>query len=538
MAFNPSSTIYLCAVEIDKDYKHQVLFENANQQFEYFFDKVTHTFSDYVTIRRTASNGSLISSVKVGKNIDDLALANYMFYRNANHGNKYFYAFIKQLVYINEQTTEIIFETDVFQTWFLECEMLKSFVVREHAFSDTVGSNITPEKFNIQDFVYDECYVDSSLDEWGYLIATTEPNFETSSTSAGHLMSGIFQGLYFFYYENVNNLCDFIAEFDKDVVQFVAVIPKFCLKKNTIGASDSDREQGQGFLYSSTKVSEGNFSFDFNSSTETFNGYIPKNKKLFTYPYCSLYVTNHAGEQVEYKIEDFYYNTSPEIRNIGFHLRGDVSANPTVTLIPQMYQDINDNFDAGISISGFPQCAFATDTFKLWLAKNQYGMALDVGANLGQIVAGVLAIAGTSGAGTAIGGGLIASGASGILGTVGSVLSAEKEPNKNHSGSAKNNLLTALGKNKFSFYWKKIKQQHAKTIDDFFTMYGYQVNKLKQPNLNSRPHFNYIQTIDVNIRGAIPCDDMERLKNIFNSGVTLWKPNSAVGYYDVDNSPT
>lgn len=542
MAFNPSSTIYLCAVDIDKSYQNQVYFESRNEQFEYFYSKRKHTFTDYYTTRRTTSSGSLISSVKVAKNIDVLKNSNYMMFQNANHGTKWFYCFIKEFVYINEATTEIIFETDVFQTWFLDCEILKSYVVREHAHSDTVGSNIAPEKFNIDDYVFEEAVVDSKLDEWGYLVGTSEPNFETTSTSAGHLMSGIFQGLYFFYYENTNDLCDFLAEFDKDVIQFISVIPKFCLGKCTIGATESDRANGQGFIYANDKPAEGHVEFTFNAETSTFNGYIPKNKKMFTYPYYSLIVTNHNGEEAQYKIEDFYYNTAPEIRDIIFNYRGDVSANPSVTLIPQMYQNVTNNYDCGISISGFPQCAYTTDTFKLWLAKNQFNVGIDVAKGLFNIGAGVFAASSTGGLATAVGGGMAINGANQIMGTISNVVSASKEPNKTHGGSAKNNLLTAMGLNKFKFYWKKLKQQHAKTIDYFFTMYGYQVNQLKYPNLNSRPFFNYIQTSNVNIKAktgySVPCDDMEILKNVFNNGVTLWKPASVVGDYNVDNSPT
>jgi len=67
-----------------------------------------------------------------------------------------------------------------------------------------------------------------------------------------------------------------------------------------------------------------------------------------------------------------------------------------------------------------------------------------------------------------------------------------------------------------------IKAQYAKRIDDYFTMFGYKVNALKVPETHSRAQWNYIQTIDVNIDGAIACEDMGKLKTIYNNGVTVW----------------
>ena len=86
-----------------------------------------------------------------------------------------------------------------------------------------------------------------------------------------------------------------------------------------------------------------------------------------------------------------------------------------------------------------------------------------------------------------------------------------------------------------AFYKRTARKDIAKSVDDFFTMYGYQTNKVKIPNTYSRPYFNYVQTNGVNIVGAIPNDDMERLKRVYDEGVTLWNPNATVGDYSVDN---
>lgn len=548
MAFNPSSTIYLCNVPIDSTYKNEIFFVSRSAQQNYFASKVVKTFSNYLTVRTTRADGSLQSSVKVDANIDYLRSlpCNYMYYQNANHGTRFFYAFITDLIYVNEGTTRIVFETDVYQTWMLDCEMQKSYVVREHSITDKIGENLVPEKFNFSDYVYQEAFIDNSLTEWGYLVATTDHDlydatswweelFGTNQSViiAGKKMSGIYQGMFFYYFESeadMNTLLNKLVERSSDCIMFIAVIPKFCVSSNSKVDYHDDWEDGQGYLTASTKPAEKEITLEDLTKNGSFEGYAPRNNKLFTSPFYKLIVTNHNGEQAEYSIEDF---THPD--EVVFKMYGDVSANPSITLIPTYYKGIVFNYDCGISISGFPQASFNTDTFKLWLAKNQFGMAVDTVGNIAQVVAGVAGIVGTGGLGTAIGAGTIASGVNGILGSINTVQQASREPNKVSGGGSKTNLLTAMGQNKFDFYIQTVRRDHAMLIDDFFTMYGYQVNKVKFPQMSSRPYFNYVQTVDVNIVGGIPSDDMVILKSIFNNGVTLWKPDATVGDYSVNN---
>lgn len=552
MAFNPSSTIYLCNVPIDSTYQNEIYFANRTTQQNYFESKVVKTFSDYLTVRTTRPDGSFQSSVKVGANIDVLRSlpCNYMYYQNANHGMRYFYAFITKIIYVNENTTELVFETDVYQTWLFDVRLLESYVVREHSATDMAGDNLVPEKFNFQDYHYFKIYEENTLDEWGYLVGCTDNDlndpsvweelFGGSSNPVinGKMMSGIYQGLFFYYFHNENRMNQFlneVVEKNGDCVMFIAVVPKFSVSGNTIGANDADRASGQGWLYYSDKPAEKDIRLENIASYVTFDGYIPKNYKLYTSPFFKLVVTNHQGQEAEYNIEDFGQPTQ-----ILFTMYGDVSANPSVMLVPNDYQGINPNIDCGITITGFPQASYNTDTFKLWLAKNQYGVALDTIGNIGQIVAGVMAMGASpvsGGISGAIGLGTIANGAQGVLSTMNGVYQASREPNKAQGGGGKTNLLTSMKMNKFDFYVRFIKKEHAIAVDNFFTMYGYQTNKLKVPNVDSRPYFNYVQTVDVNIVGAIPNEDMEILKSIYNKGVTLWKSHATVGDYSVNNRP-
>ena len=537
MAFNPSSTIYLCNVPIDNTYQNQIYFSSKTEQQTYFSNRVQKTFSNYLTVRKTLPDGSLVSSVKVDCNIDDLYNCNYMYYQNANHGTRYFYAFITKLIYINEGTTEIRFETDVYQTWRFDVTLKESFVVREHSVTDNAGDNIVPEKFHFEDYAFDEVYPKEPFSKfpskYGYLIGTSDfVAVEGDETEfRGSYQSGIYQGLYFYYFPDGQGVSSFIqtAERVSDCVQFICCIPSFIIEN-----VEFTEGLEYGILHSTTKPAETYISFPvFGENNIYYDDYNPVNKKLYTSPYCNFIVTNNSGETAVYNLEDFV-----AFGNVAFIMYGDISTNPSITLVPWVYKGEMENLNQGISLKNFPQCSFNADTFKLWLAKNQFGTAIDIGTGIAQIIGGIGAVVGTGGIGSAVGAGVIGSGVATIANSINGIYEASKQPNSVKSGSPNNNLLTAMGRNTFQAYIRTIKKEYAKTLDDFFTMYGYATNELKTPNVSSRPYFNYVQTVDCNIVGAIPDDDMRQLKAMYNNGVTLWKSNATVGDYSVNNSPS
>jgi hypothetical protein len=57
------------------------------------------------------------------------------------------------------------------------------------------------------------------------------------------------------------------------------------------------------------------------------------------------------------------------------------------------------------------------------------------------------------------------------------------------------------------------------------------------PDFNNRPNHNYIETRDIDISAAIPQDDLEEIKNMFNNGVTFWHNPNTFGDYTQNNAP-
>lgn len=80
-----------------------------------------------------------------------------------------------------------------------------------------------------------------------------------------------------------------------------------------------------------------------------------------------------------------------------------------------------------------------------------------------------------------------------------------------------------------------IKQEYAKIIDNFFNMFGYKINEVKIPNITGRPNWNFVKTIDCNITGDFPQQDIQTLKNMFNNGVTFWHNSNTFLDYAQNN---
>lgn len=100
-----------------------------------------------------------------------------------------------------------------------------------------------------------------------------------------------------------------------------------------------------------------------------------------------------------------------------------------------------------------------------------------------------------------------------------------------------NNTMFDTGYKNMHFYVmiKTIRDEYAEQITNYFKMFGYKVNKLEIPNTKSRESYNYIKSVDANIIGNIPANDLSAIKGIFDKGVTIWHTDQ-VGNYSLTNN--
>ena len=138
--FTPSTAVYLCNTPLKSDNKNQISFNSREEQFNYFNGLAVRRFSDFTYQRKD-------NIIRVPVNAEVLFNdgVNYVMYDNKNFSTRWIYAYITQIEYINPNVSHIHIKTDVFQTWFLDCEILPSFVVRETVINDDLFKHTLPE---------------------------------------------------------------------------------------------------------------------------------------------------------------------------------------------------------------------------------------------------------------------------------------------------------------------------------------------------------------------------------------------------------
>lgn len=124
MAITPNSGIRLLKVPLALDNKNQLTFDSEGEQYNYFNSLPKIQIDDCQYQRKD-------NIIRFPAHIDTIIEYNYVMYQNLNYGEKWFYAFITNMNYVNDGLTEISIMTDVFQTWQFDITWKASFVERE-----------------------------------------------------------------------------------------------------------------------------------------------------------------------------------------------------------------------------------------------------------------------------------------------------------------------------------------------------------------------------------------------------------------------
>lgn len=512
MYIAPNSTIRILRnVTIDNTYLHTIHFNGSSEQAAYFASLAKYTVTNYTYQRKERI-------LRVGILADNLYDCNYIMFQNTSFGNKWFYAFITNVEYVNNEASNITFELDVMQTWYFDYTVRPSFVEREHSASDNVGDNLVPDDLELGEYISDDFDGTNLLGSKSVVVAATFN--KDLEDNPGGTYSGIYSGLYYNVFDNYTDVNDFI----NDVVnanKVTGIVSIFMMPKNMVGE-----------IGGTVKT------YDVNKSKKVagqIDGYTPKNKKLYTYPYNFLYVTNLNGVGVPFPYE--YFSNS---ENCTFTMSGDMSCNPQIVLCPTNYKGVTANYNEKIILDGFPQCSYNTDAFKAWLAQTGVSQLVSLaggGAAIGAGMAKAGAATAAGGKALAIGGVPIAAiaGIVAVAGVVGGVVQHATLPMQAQNAQG-NSAMMALGLKDFAFMHMHIRSEFAEIIDEYWDVYGYPTHRVKLPNISTRPHWNYVKTIDVNIVGSVPADDMAKIKACYNNGITFWRNGGEVGNYSLDNS--
>lgn len=537
-------------VPLNPNCQHTCTWENSTSRDAYFATKTKYLLRNY-----TYEQGN---SILVGIPIENLYDCNYIGYKNTNFENKWFYAFIIRLEYVNNETTRITFMEDSFVTWQFDFQVKQCFVAREHVVDDTIGKNVVPEDLELGEYTIEGMSY-KYFDSFDVVIlagvwVNIEDNYSVTTNYVPSSVNGIYSGLAYTICasdEQATNALNAIQN-----ANYVdSIVSVFCVPHG---------------LFSS-----GLQTLVYNKPYTSVNGYIPKNNKLFTAPYKFLRVSTGQGQVAEYPYEYFYTPNTYKFFWIAFP-----GFPYEIKIYAGSWKNMESDFENALTITNFPICSYKIDTFKAWYAQNysvflqqldNYDRYGDIGrqryntvmtaaqnnyrqsltqSGLGMLQ-GMMTLSPNA----------VVSNAASMLGSTMELAYSEQElalrmrtdynaqvaaieaQIKSHSVNNINAIATGATYSGFldwqySFKFKQVSitSDFAQRIDKYFDVFGYQVNTVKIPELTSRASWNYVKTVGCQITASIPQYAVQIIEGLFDRGITLWHNPAWIGDYSRDNS--
>lgn len=571
----PNSDVVLCrGVPIDSDYKNTLYFESVAEQNNYFFSKAFKQFHN-VSYQRERRN-----VITLDIPATDVYACNYLLFKNTSYGEKWFFAFVNSVEYVNDNVTDIYYELDMMQTWMFQYTLKQCMVEREHSVTDKIFENTRPENIGYGELM---CGVSKNLLSSHGLLGEYACVITSKPYSSGDVPIKLYSQFcpvygYIGSAEDMNTLVqDFVRSGWQDAVLSVTVA-------NALMAQGADETHfdmpkivpKEDFKFVCYGVTSGIYEGEEQFKDQLPNGYKPRNKKLFGYPYNQLWVSNNQGTVNEYRYEDFKID-----KDGFFHMEVAASgiSSPECILYPLDYRGIAKYYDHALVLTGYPTVPWIGDTYKAYMAMNRNQIENAVftqGANglmntVSAFLGGAMTVnnaadmlqaakADASNAGKTVSHttktGLRQQATGGIFSAIGTagtsivdfmttVWQVEAKlqdvsnipPNVGGLSGA-GSVTNALARFDYSTYYMCVKPEYAEIVDKFFDMFGYNTCTVKVPNTHSRPHWNYVKTIGCDIQGFLPQEAANIIKAVYDKGVTFWKNGDEVGNYTLDNSPT
>lgn len=597
MASKPrkAECILLRKVGLTPKYDHTYRFDDIMEQERFFLEKYWYQYPNMSYIRTSYNTVTLMvqirspqDNINTGesetKRAQILYEVDYLMYtehrndKSQSHGGKgrWFYCFVTDIEYVNEGCYRIFAQIDFIQTYMIDYwnGMKQAFIIRQHSQHDNLYENVVPENIEIGDEYQFEWLewnnmnkVPEVLDDedgtftgWVPVVALPAKQFDETRTGVNRY-SRIPTGLQYIAFDRMYGIDlspenktfspmgfgTWIDNIDGKTEQ--NIITMFMYPKDLVPT----KQQGDMKAYTETVKLAG---MGYNPWDSI--GYTPRNKKMYTYPYCFIEVVNGCGQAQEYKGE---WVTERGVDTLYFDIYGTFGASPEFICRPRNYCSADRlPFDC-VTLSGVPQIGWSADNYKIYLAQNE--SSLKTNAVLNKFAVAESVMNAVRGAGTAIGGSVMASnsvtdseyqqgmdmGSSGT-GQIKSAISglsavmqynAKQQDMKNiartsHLAQAPTPQY-ALGRMGFMGYYARLAGTWVQRVDNFWDMFGYPVNNIGKPNPFRRKGWVYIQCVNVANTGDCPTVAKTEYSNVLAKGITFWNPNYVMGDYSQDNAP-
>lgn len=533
---SPQTEVIICAgIPWDNQYKHVRLYNSPEELHSFIVSKKIFETSSNAPVKRGYLNLSI--------NLDEYTLesANYIAFRTRQKNEQWQYAFITKVFPLNINSARVVFELDVWTNNQFNIKLNRCYIERQivSKSKDVIGRYTMPENLEFGEYVLNktdeqglesEFYAPDILEQADEAVFITTYD-ENGKVTEGFRKDGVYNCMAFHVPEYPNKFIDEITRLglSEGIVEVVMFPTEFL--------TDDDS------IWKILRIPK---------PYTTLDGYTPKNKKLFCFPYNILYANNGIGSSVIYRYEFF----SSEHNQCEFEYTVNLSAEPACVCVPRDYKKITQNFNEIISYNGYPKCPIAIDSYKAYLAQSGSYRIVDKLEDTSVPVPSFSSLANI--VGSALKGKDIDLtdiqatntpllpeseyvGAT-ILNTLlnGNPFSGIKQSTRAAvqppaSRGAMTSYVSALINRKcVTFRRMCLQREYAEKIDNFFSIYGYLIGEIESPDITSRPTWNFTKTQGCAISGNIQSNQLQTLRSIFDSGVWVWHTND-VGNFSLEN---
>lgn len=540
---------FLTEVPIDSNYENSLDFLSEIEQRSYFLGlQPVHTMIGATRVRDGVISVNMVA--------DNLLHANYLMFQNMNFSNKWFYAFITDIEYVNNNMSYVYYQIDDIQTWMFDVQLKECFVEREHTLTDNMFEHLVDEGIGTSEYITNASGDKTYSDYVAVLYTGTGNGFTVSGTHAPvQITNGILKGLSGYVFElqdgngnwlelrqgyddpsdptehdtiiNSGNgleklnlyVYDLTTAQQKDSIVGIVIVPKhFIGTMNNITITQKNAvSDNLGFTnYTRTTPLDGN--------------YVPTNNKLYNSPYCLIDIITSDGQSIHLQPE--FLQQGNNLVNI----LSNMSPSPSILAVPKNYMGNEFAWEKAITYDAFPQGAVSIDGYSAWVASGGLKQLKNSNyrAIAGDVVQGVSSVATQNAVGTA--------------GSVISLVYQVEEFSRKMDVAKKlpaevigqSDATPVMANKMFSIGYRmcSLKRDVLESLDGYFNMFGYKVNKVKTPSRRNRPHYTYIKTKGCKVNGGAPADAIDRIQAIYDNGIRFWVNPTEVGNYTgVDNRP-
>lgn len=365
---SPQGTVWLGHVPWDNSYRH-VYYEGMMDKPSMIADFMSLNTEHYTYIRED-------TNIRVPYNADNLYGINYCMYQN---DGMWFCAFVNTITYVNNNTSLLHLQEDVWHTWGGSLTINPCMVAREHVSSDGYGAWRAAEpSMSLEGWVIDtQEFTNIVFDT--LIIATnaiphlksgvsgtvfqqhSETDFDGSDAVGGGLYGNLFSGskYYGFSREGAGAAVYFLDNLNKcgaaESVSAMFMMPSTMVTVNAQHEVTPKATEISSFFMAPSE----------NGGYVHGGGYVPHNKKCYTYPYYYASIVDFNGSEMQVKYEDCDTWGKVEYK---FEEGIDPTASVYLTLKNHMGNDVD--LQHTLLLGQNPQCSWVYSAYMNWAAQN------------------------------------------------------------------------------------------------------------------------------------------------------------------------